>query len=438
MNQSTTTQVSLIHQFSEALKTTSPKSYVIGGIPLSIISLSLEFQLSDMMSWLHHQSLFPKVYFKSRDQEEEIATVGELYVTNQIPVFDTSHANSPLFFGGMDFFTKKRKSEIWNGFPECYFFIPLIEIHNRGNKTTMTLNLTPDRNIKEIIGVLNFQDSPFDERIQAPLQRWNNPEYAEWERELEKILGMIRTGSLEKIVISRSTRLQFQHTVNPLAVLKQLEKNVHNSTLFCLQVSKSKSFIGATPELFYQRTGQHIITEAVAGTRPRGKTPKEDLLQRMDLLENIKEQHEFHVVKKYIENLLDSYCSKFYCKDDSRVIQTSTVQHLYLTYEGVLKDNISDCELIRILHPTPATGGMPAKFATEKIYGLESHDRGWYAAPFGWIGAHKTNLFVGIRSALIDQNKVYLFSGAGIVSGSISKNEWKELEYKISQFLKIF
>lgn len=438
MSQSITIQGDLIHQFSEALKITSPKTYVIGGIPLSIIRLSLEINLSDVMTWLHHQSLLPKVYFKDRGKEGEIATLGELYVTDQIPVFDTSHTDSSLFFGGIDFFTKKRKSEIWNGFPECHFFIPLIEIKKRGDKVTMTLNLTPDRNIGELIEALNFQDNPFDDTVEAPLQRWNNPEYTEWESEIEKSLGMIRTGSLEKIVVSRSTRFQFQHALNPFALLKQLEKKAYNSTLFCLQVSKSKSFIGATPELFYRRIGRHIVTEAVAGTRPRGKTPEEDLKLREDLLDNVKEQHEFNVVKKYIENRLESYCSEFHRKDDSRVIQTSTVQHLYHTYEGKLKDGISDRELIRAFHPTPAMGGMPAKFAMEKIYDIESHDRGWYAAPFGWIGPQTTDLFVGIRSALIEQNKMYLFAGTGIVDGSIAMSEWEELEHKISQFLKIF
>ncbi|MCK4934121.1 MAG: isochorismate synthase [Simkaniaceae bacterium] len=438
MREARTIQDDLIHQFSEALLHTSPKNYIIAGVPLSIARISLKIEIPDLMTWLHHQTLLPKVYFKDRGKEEERATVGELFVTHQIPTFETFHSDSPQFFGGIDFFTKKRKSSIWDALPECYFFIPIVEITKRSSDATITLNLTPNYNIQELIKKLEFFEKPFDIELEKPFQRWNNPEFSKWESEIDKTLGMIRTGSLEKIVLSRLTRLQFQKTLNPFAILKNLEKTACNSTLFCLQISQDKSFIGATPELLYRRSSRHIVTEAIAGTRPRGKNTHEDAKFKKELMTNTKELHEFEVVCKYIENRLDAYCENFHRHDESRVIQTSTAQHLYHTYEGKLKQEILDSELIRALHPTPATCGMPAKFAKETIYDIESHDRGWYAAPFGWIGKENTDLFVGIRSALIEQNKLYLFAGTGIVNGSIAKNEWEELEYKISQYLKIF
>jgi menaquinone-specific isochorismate synthase len=45
---------------------------------------------------------------------------------------------------------------------------------------------------------------------------------------------------------------------------------------------------------------------------------------------------------------------------------------------------------------------------------------------------------VGIRSGLTQGNRLHLFSGAGIVEGSVAENEWEEIENKISDFLALF
>lgn len=71
----------------------------------------------------------------------------------------------------------------------------------------------------------------------------------------------------------------------------------------------------------------------------------------------------------------------------------------------------------------------------DEIKKNEHFDRGWYAAPLGWITMNDSHQIVGIRSALIANNQIHLFAGAGIVKGSIPQNEWKELENKISQYI---
>ena len=70
----------------------------------------------------------------------------------------------------------------------------------------------------------------------------------------------------------------------------------------------------------------------------------------------------------------------------------------------------------------------------EDIRKRETFDRGWYAAPVGWISPEKAHLLVAIRSALIQGSQLCLFAGTGIVPGSASHREWEELEHKISQF----
>jgi menaquinone-specific isochorismate synthase len=90
------------------------------------------------------------------------------------------------------------------------------------------------------------------------------------------------------------------------------------------------------------------------------------------------------------------------------------------------------------LHPTPAVGGFPTDRALRDIARLEPFDRGWYAGPLGWIAKDASQFVVGIRSGLTEGKRLHLFSGAGIVEGSVPEKEWEEIENKISDFVTLF
>ena len=69
---------------------------------------------------------------------------------------------------------------------------------------------------------------------------------------------------------------------------------------------------------------------------------------------------------------------------------------------------------------------------------LEPFDRGWYAAPVGWVGLDSTEFAVAIRSGLVVDETLSLYTGAGIVPGSTPQEEWAEIENKMTSFAEIF
>jgi menaquinone-specific isochorismate synthase len=97
-------------------------------------------------------------------------------------------------------------------------------------------------------------------------------------------------------------------------------------------------------------------------------------------------------------------------------------RHLISKVRGTLREGVTDAEVLQALHPTPAVGGYPRAEALEEILALEPFDRGWYAGPVGWIGADASEFAVGIRSGLVRGNRLVLFSGAGIVAGSVPES----------------
>ena len=119
------------------------------------------------------------------------------------------------------------------------------------------------------------------------------------------------------------------------------------------------------------------------------------------------------------------------------LLKLARKQHLYSAVNVLLKEDVTDGSLLDRLHPTPAVGGYPTENALSEISRLEPFDRGWYAAPVGWISADEAEFAVAIRSGLIHDKTLSLYSGAGIVPGSKPEEEWQEIEHKISDFLEV-
>ena len=95
--------------------------------------------------------------------------------------------------------------------------------------------------------------------------------------------------------------------------------------------------------------------------------------------------------------------------------------------------------VIDALHPTPAVCGVPCEVALKYIDQYEKHDRGLYSGVIGWFNFNnEAELAVGIRSALIKDNKLYAYSGCGIVNGSNPESEFEESELKLKPILNLF
>ncbi|MCK4460341.1 MAG: isochorismate synthase, partial [candidate division Zixibacteria bacterium] len=234
------------------------------------------------------------------------------------------------------------------------------------------------------------------------------------------------------------TTLEFDVTVDPLRLLRHLKVRSTGCFHFCFQFSGSAAFIGASPERLYRRVGRHIESEAVAGTRPRGATSDEDTRISRELLASEKDVTEHTFVVDDIARVLRRICRHWRTVEGDAagsLMKLARVQHLVTRLEGELADDYDDSAILTRLHPTSAVGGVPTSRAIPMITKLEPFDRGWYAAPVGWVGSDSAEFAVGIRSGLVDGRKLHLYSGAGIVQGSSAEEEWREIDSKLSGFL---
>ncbi len=340
------------------------------------------------IAWLEKSQIYPKIYWKGKGDTEEIVAVGIKQAYRE-----PQRSKAPLF-GGMRFMHTHKQDSIWQDFPDTYFFEPHI-IH----KTPFS--------------------SPTPYVCKGAYTHL--PSYPEWEASIDAVLN----STIEKVVLARKTCSAAN--LNPFRLLRSLLQP--HLTCFLFQPKQGVTFLGATPEILYKRSGDLIETEALAATRACEKAN--------ELLSGEKEDREFSMVKHHIHKELSSLCTTIQTPLEDTLMHAGHLVHKHCTFKGKLKQNIDDSVILSTLHPTPATAGFPKQGALDLIEKLEPFDRGWYAAPLGWISEETASVAVAIRSALIVESKIHIFTGAGIVTGSLPSAEWEELNLKALPFFRV-
>ena len=247
------------------------------------------------------------------------------------------------------------------------------------------------------------------------------PSRDDWIQKVEQALS----STIEKVVLARRQTLELEEAPDPFAIAATLEAKREGAFLFCIQEG-NRAFVGASPEKLFSRKGNQLTVEAMAGTRKRGKTLEEDLFLQNELLSSAKDLREILPIQSFLLKRLSPLCELPPAFSPISIYKTHNVQHLYSQGMATLKPFISDEEILQAIHPTPALSGEPQDRALDLIQKLEPFQRGHYGGVIGWKTNAASEWAVAIRSCLIEDKRVHLFSGAGIVQGSTGASEWDE------------
>lgn len=408
------------------------------------------------LAWLEAQGMRSRGYWCSRERDFELAGVGTADIISAEvecdyeELFDILKAGissvhpNLRYYGGMRFRQFAPASEKWRPFGAYRFVLPRFEVLTRGAQTYLACNAILDEKTgdlpERILEALHAMPFPGKDEV-GPVPRESTrldaPERDTWNDQIVRLLAEFERGDLDKVVLARESVFTFDSTPDPVSILRRLSEGSTRTYRFCFQPRAEAAFVGASPERLYKRQDQFVRSEAVAGTRPRGHDAAEDDSLGRDLLSSEKEIREHRYVVDAVRAEFERQCTAVHMESEAALLQLAECQHLYTRIEGILSDGVTDADLLKSLHPTPAVGGSPREEALRWIDEVEPFDRGWYAGPVGWVGSDAAEFAVGIRSALVHENALSVYAGAGIVAGSDPASEWDELENKISRFVGV-
>ena len=194
--------------------------------------------------------------------------------------------------------------------------------------------------------------------------------------------------------------------------------------------------VSASPELLLERVptdeperGARLVTEPIAGTRPRGETPERDAALEAELTDDAKERAEHAMLVDLERNDLGKV-SRFGTVDVAeyrRVDRYSEVMHLVSLVEGEARPDVGLADAIAACFPGGTITGAPKPRTMEVIDELEATRRGPYTGSMlaaGFDG--RATLNIVIRTLVRHADEYHLRVGAGVVHDSEPNAEYEE------------
>ena len=283
--------------------------------------------------------------------------------------------------------------------------------------------------------------------VTAPAVR-RGPSYAV-EREFTKeayIAAVLRAkeyiaaGDMMQVQIGQ--RLQKRYTESPLSLYRAL-RSLNPSPYMYFYDMGGFQIVGASPEILVRHervaAGDKITIRPIAGTRPRGATPEADVAMEAELLADPKERAEHLMLIDLARNDIGRIATTgSVCVTEAFVVERySHVMHIVSNVEGLLKDGMTNIDVLKATFPAGTLTGAPKIRAMEIIDELEPTKRGIYGGACGYLSfAGDMDVAIAIRTGIVKDSTLYVQAAAGVVADSVPELEWKETEAKARALIR--
>ncbi|MBW4551349.1 MAG: isochorismate synthase [Aphanocapsa sp. GSE-SYN-MK-11-07L] len=349
----------------------------------------------------------------------------------------------PRFYCSFSFFDQVPAD---SPFPAATVFLPRWQVGCGQGQTVGVFNLlvSADSDLEDLT-IQVWQDLQTIKAAPGLASSWSNHDLpqlnssaagAVFKAAVNAALESICSDRFSKLVLAHAVDVSLPQPVDLGQSLAQMRQHYPDCYIFCLGNGQGQQFIGASPERLISLQGQELITDALAGSAPRGDSLSTDTALAAELLSSDKDLREHQVIVDFIHQHLQQLQITPRRSPPPHLLQLANIQHLQTLITARVPAHLHLLDILAELHPTPAVAGAPRAIACEQIRRYENFDRHLYAAPLGWIDQQGNGEFiVGIRSALIDGCQTRLYAGAGIVAGSDPDKELAEINLKLQTLL---
>lgn len=258
----------------------------------------------------------------------------------------------------------------------------------------------------------------------------------EFINKVKKAKEYIVEGDIFQVVLSQRMRATIEG--DPFSFYRKLR--IQNPSPYMYYLDFEDYIVaGASPESLIKTTDRKVITNPIAGTRPRGNTVEVDLQLEQELLGDEKELAEHRMLVDLGRNDLGRV-SKFGSIEMDKYMKVEKykhVMHLVSEVSGTLQDSQTPIDALIACLPAGTVSGAPKIRAMEIINELEEVKRGVYSGAIGYYSLNgEMDFALAIRTMVIKENLAYIQAGAGIVYDSIPEKEYEETLHKLRAFLE--
>lgn len=255
----------------------------------------------------------------------------------------------------------------------------------------------------------------------------SNTKKHEFKEMVKRAKEHILEGDIFQIVLSQ--KFSIDNDIPAFNIYRALRSVNPSPYSFYLNFPEIK-IIGSSPEVLVRVRDRRVMTRPLAGTRPRGKTKKEDLNLEKDLKNDQKERAEHTMLLDLGRNDLSRIAAPgtVQVKELMEVEYFSKVMHLVSQVEADLKDGLDSLDALKANFPAGTVSGAPKIKAIELIDGFEKEARGIYAGTVAYLSFNgNLDSCITIRTFTLSDGILNLQVGAGIVADSEPEKEHQEI-----------
>lgn len=248
---------------------------------------------------------------------------------------------------------------------------------------------------------------------------------------VSQIVQMLSDGRANKVVLSSQMLIETANQIDERELAYQLAEAFPSTWVYCVD-----SLIGATPEMLASVRDQQFTTRVLAGSWP---TTYGHVAAREALATSDKDIAEHEYAKRSVFDALQAHVTDIKV-EGPYMMNLPNVVHYATDMTATLQDGTTGLLCAGDMHPTAAVGGTPQDVALDIISEIETHDRGRYGAPVGWMDSHgNSDWALALRCAhIIDSTSALAWAGGGIMVDSKPEVELAEIRAKFSAILSAF
>ena len=243
---------------------------------------------------------------------------------------------------------------------------------------------------------------------------------------VERTKEYIRDGDIFQAVISRRFESAYRSSlINAYRVLRTTNPSPYMVYMHIDDIE----IISASPETLVRLQDARLCTFPVAGSRPRGATPQEDIALEKELLHDEKELSEHNMLVDLARNDLGkiSKFSSVEVIDYMMIHRYSQIMHITSCVESNIRQDCDAYDAIESILPAGTLSGAPKIRACEIIEELEHDPRGIYGGALGYLDfSGNLDICIAIRMAVKKNDRVSVQAGGGIVADSVPELEYAE------------
>lgn len=301
----------------------------------------------------------------------------------------------------------------------------LYQINTSSNKLNDFLNQYEKNLIKDFKGNIFFKNDFNQEDID-----YQKEEYIDL---VSKAINFIKSGKAQKIVTSRTKKIDLDSNFDIFDIFNSLVKKYNNAFVSLVSIPNFGTWIGASPEILLKIQDNSLTTMSLAGTQNYKGQPLEEVEW------GLKEKEEQAMVTEYIEKSFKDLNVNDFEKSNTKTIIAGNVLHIQTMF-NYKSNNINSFanKFIKNFSPTPAVCGYPQDISSEFLIKNEKHNREFYSGYLGTVNlSNKSELFVNLRCMQVKENYALLYIGGGITADSVPEKEWYETELKSRTILSV-